>query len=174
MRHGQTVWNAKGIYQGRSQNRLSELGKQQVAKAREEIKDKKIDLIFCSPLMRTVQTTNIFNVDRKLKVIKDERLIEVDKGIFTGRVKNLTEDEKKLKDSMSKELGMENYADIYNRTKDFIEYIKQNYSDKTILVITHGIIAAAIDLYSQGKNCSDYKYDEMPNLKNAEIRKIEI
>ena len=46
MRHGETVWNAKGIIQGRSNNRLSKNGKEQVKKQAEELKDIKFDYIF--------------------------------------------------------------------------------------------------------------------------------
>lgn len=47
-------------------------------------KDTKFDIIFCSPLMRTIQTANIINKFHNVKIVKDERLIEIDQGIFTG------------------------------------------------------------------------------------------
>ena len=43
-----------------------------------------------------MQSANIMNKYHQLKIIKDERIIEIDKGIFTGRKKaSLTEEEKK-------------------------------------------------------------------------------
>ena len=51
MRHGETVWNANGITQGRSNNRLSKNGKIQAEMTAEKLKTTKIDLIVCSPLM---------------------------------------------------------------------------------------------------------------------------
>ena len=61
MRHGTTVWNEKGITQGRTNNRLSKKGKLLTEEVSQKYKDLKIDFIFCSPLMRTVQTANIIN-----------------------------------------------------------------------------------------------------------------
>ena len=98
MRHGTTVWNEKGITQGRSRNRLSEKGKTLVLDAALNFKDVSFDIIFTSPLMRTVQTANIMNRYHSAKIIKDNRLIEIDQGIFTGKSKvNLSEEEKQLK-----------------------------------------------------------------------------
>ena len=61
MRHGTTVWNEKGITQGRSNNRLSSNGIEMVEQVAKEFKNVNFDVIFCSPLMRTVQTAKIMN-----------------------------------------------------------------------------------------------------------------
>ena len=61
MRHGTTVWNEKGITQGRSSNMLSQSGKALTEQAANMLKDVQIDVIFASPLMRTMQTANIIN-----------------------------------------------------------------------------------------------------------------
>ena len=88
MRHGTTGWNEKGITQGRSQNRLSKEGKFLAQKQAEKFKNVKFDVIFSSPLMRTMQTANIMNAFHGVKIVKDERLTEIDQGIFTGRHKD--------------------------------------------------------------------------------------
>ena len=88
LRHGETVWNFKGITQGRSNNRLSSNGKEQVEKIAIDYKDVKFDEIFVSPLMRTIQTANIMNKYHNKKLIRDERIIEIDQGKFTGRRKD--------------------------------------------------------------------------------------
>ena len=118
MRHGTTVWNEKGITQGCSNNRLSKTGISLTKDASEKYKDIEFNIIYCSPLMRTVQTANIMNKFHNVKVIKDKRLIEIDQGIFTGRSKNdLTEEEKNLKFTRAESCGMESYQSAYNRAK---------------------------------------------------------
>ena len=82
MRHGKTVWNEKCITQGRTQNRLSKQGKIDAEKQAVNFKNEKIDLIFASPLMRTMQTANIMNKYHGVKILKDNRIIEFDQGIF--------------------------------------------------------------------------------------------
>ena len=85
MRHGETVWNAKGIIQGRRQGRLSKTGIGQVEEQAKKFQNVDFGLIFTSPLMRTVQTANIMNKFHSCKVIRDDRLLEVDKGILAGQ-----------------------------------------------------------------------------------------
>ncbi|MGN1208302.1 MAG: histidine phosphatase family protein, partial [Christensenellales bacterium] len=83
MRHGTTIWNEKGITQGRSQNRLSKTGIELAKERAKEYANTKFDVIVCSPLMRTVQTANIMNKFHNVKILKDERLLEIDQGYFT-------------------------------------------------------------------------------------------
>ena len=52
VRHGQTEWNKKGLYQGKTDVPLNEEGKKQAMLVKEKLKDKKIDLIISSPLKR--------------------------------------------------------------------------------------------------------------------------
>ena len=85
LRHGITVWNELKITQGRTNNSLSERGEKEVENTALAFKDKKVDLIYCSPLKRTIQTAEIFNFFHNSPIIFDDRLIEIDQGIFSGR-----------------------------------------------------------------------------------------
>lgn len=82
LRHGETVWNAKGISQGRVHNRLSKLGEKQADDAGKALAYKNVDIIFTSPLYRTLRTSNIVNKYLSKKVVKDDLIIEMDKGVF--------------------------------------------------------------------------------------------
>lgn len=145
MRHGKTVWNEKGITQGHTNNRLSKNGKIKTQEVSKKYSKTHFDVIFCSPLMRTMQTANIMNVFHNTKIIKDQRLIEIDQGIFTGRKKtSLTDEEKEQKFSHDKKYGMESYQSVFLRTKNFIEFLKtQTY--KNVLVITHNVNASFVE-----------------------------
>lgn len=173
MRHGRTVWNEKHICQGRSQNRLSKTGKLQTEEQAEKFKNVKIDLIFTSPLMRTMQTTNIINKFHNAKVIRDARIIEVDQGIFTGKSKDKLTDEEKFEINKSKENNkMETYEEIYNRTLDFLNDLRKNYKDKKILVVTHGMIASYIEKIGKRDGLNKNELKNYSNFLNAEIKKI--
>ena len=87
MRHGTTVWNEKEIIQGFSKNRLSKSGKLLVEKQAVKHKNTNFDLIIASPMMRTMQTANIMNKFHGIKIVKDDRLREIDQGVFT-EIKN--------------------------------------------------------------------------------------
>lgn len=175
MRHGTTVWNEKGITQGRSNNRLSKKGIELTKKSALNFKNQKIDVIITSPLMRTIQTANIVNKYHNAKILKDELLIEIDQGIFTGRIsKSLSKEELVLKKTRSKLAKMESYENCFQRAKSFITTIKQKYNYQNVLVITHNCVATFIEniLLKKPINFNDAKF--LVNFNNAEIKKFQI
>lgn len=175
MRHGETVWNKKGITQGISNNRLSKDGKIQAKTTGEKTKDINFDVIISSPLVRTIQTSNIVNSFHNVKIVKNPKIIEVAQGKFTGtKYKDLTDEEKKQKATRSEEFGMESIEKIYNRCKDFVRELKTEYADKCVLVVTHNMVASMLELIA---NFDKYNENDFANLKlfdNAELKKIEI
>lgn len=178
MRHGQTVWNAKDITQGRSQNRLSKLGKAQVEEVAKKFKQGDVDIIITSPLMRTMQTTNIVNKVLKTKILRDERIIEIDKGALSGRAKEtFTEEEKRLKKENPHLLKMESLQDVAVRVKEFSKYLKENYKNKKVLVITHNVVATILEKILLNKEAEIFEYYNVDKgkkgkYKNAELRKF--
>jgi len=175
MRHGTTVWNEKGLTQGRSQNRLSKCGISLVKCRSEEFKNIHFDLIISSPLMRTMQTANIINKYHSVKIVKDERIIEINQGVFTGRHKDsLSDEEKKLKFARSKECGMETFQDVYVRLKGFAEDIKSKYSDIDVFIVTHNACASMLeDIFSNVK--TDFgNYKNLSKFGNAEVKCFDI
>ncbi len=175
MRHGQTVWNAIGRIQGWSKNRLSKHGKEQVEAASKKFANVKFDVIFASPIMRTMQTANIMNQPHKLQIIKDNRLIEKKKGVFVGRLKStLTEEEQLLRKEDPKAVGGETFEEIYERTSSFVEHLKKNFQNKTVLIVTHLSIANCIEALLRYQKFDKVEFDNLIKFKNAEVRKIEI
>lgn len=173
MRHGTTIWNEKGITQGRTNNRLSKQGKLLTENVAEKLKDIKLDVIVSSPLMRTIQTANIINKYHNVKVIKDINLIEIDQGIFSGRKKSsLSEKEQLLRNTRSKQAGMETYEECFDRIKFFVENIKQKYNYKNILVVTHNCCATFIEDVINNKEINFNNNIFLRNFKNAEVKKF--
>ena len=172
MRHGTTTWNEKEITQGHSQNRLSNAGKKLVEEQAEKFKGR-VDIIFSSPLMRTMQTANIMNKKLKVKIIKDERLIEINQGIFTGRKKNsLTEEEKIIKKERSSKHGIESYQSVYNRIKDFLEHLK-TFKFKSILIVTHNVGASILEKILNNNEIDFNNSQNFHSFYNAEIKEFE-
>ena len=171
MRHGTTVWNEKHISQGRSNNRLSKSGKELVEKSAIKYQNTKFDVIVVSPLTRTVQTANIMNKYHNVKKIKDNRIIEIDQGIFAGRkVSSLSEKEKEQRLSRAKECNMESFEEIYDRTKLFVENLKKDYPYDSVLVVTHNWIASLIEGFLQNKIGDMEKIRFWANFDNAEVK----
>lgn len=177
MRHGQTIWNAKDITQGRSQNRLSKPGKAQVEEVAKKFKQGDVDIIITSPLMRTMQTANIMNKVLKTKILRDERILEIDKGVLAGRTRTtLTEEEKSLKKDNPHALKMESVQDVVDRVRDFSAYLLSNFHDKKVLVVTHDIVAFILEknLLKDEKDVLNYYEIHEGKYTNAEIRRFTI
>ena len=175
MRHGETVWNAKGIIQGRRQGRLSKTGIGKVEVQAKKFQNVDFGLIFTSPLMRTVQTANIMNKFHSCKVIRDDRLIEVDKGLLAGQRKKLLPAKVYAERYIHPEkYGCEKPKDVCERVRDFVKFLKENFFNKTVLVVTHGAIADLMtNLFKHG-SIDESDFCKGWTFKNAEIRFFEI
>jgi broad specificity phosphatase PhoE len=84
LRHGQTKANASGLLQGRIDNRLDEVGRDQAAAAGRSLGP--VDRVICSPLLRAQETASYLELAKTTSEVEvDERLIELDYGSFDGR-----------------------------------------------------------------------------------------
>ncbi len=176
IRHGETEWNYLKVMQGSVDIPLNEKGKEQAAKLHELLNDKHFDLIISSPLLRAKETAEIVNEKFKKEVIIDDRLAERNYGEFEG-VKKADFDYFGFWDYNlnSKYEKAENIKSFYNRVVSFLEELKTEYSDKTILLSTHAGICKVLELYfnpssenSNGGKLGPY----LPN--NAELLEYEL
>ena len=171
MRHGTTEWNEQGITQGRTNNLLSARGVAQTEAVAKEYADVEFDAIYVSPLMRTRQTASIMNAEHNVPVIKDDRLLEIDQGIFAGRSKDgLTPEEKMLKKTRGVGSGMESFESALQRARDFVEDMSANCPYEKVLVITHNIIAGFLEDVLLGIEVDFNTNKHIREFKNAEIK----
>ncbi len=141
IRHGESEYNRIGLLQGRIDCNLSENGLKQTQKKAKNFDSSKFDLCFCSPLKRTRQTAQILVPN--LQIIYDERIIERSLGDLEN-TPNSDEKQFLLNQIDSAPNNGESINDIQKRVNDFINFLKENYSDKKILVITHAGVIYAI------------------------------
>lgn len=82
LRHGRTAANEAGLLQGRLNQDLDELGRQQAVDAAAYITEVagSVDSVIASPLKRAQQTAQAFGVE----IETDERFIELSYGIYEG------------------------------------------------------------------------------------------
>ncbi len=85
VRHGQTDWNVKGIYQGRIDIPLNETGREQARKTKKELEGIKFDKVFSSPLKRALETAQIICNN---EIITDKRIIERSNRRIRRKVQN--------------------------------------------------------------------------------------
>lgn len=85
VRHGESTYNVEGRLQGQSDApRLSPLGLKHAAAVAETLGKLEIDAVYSSPLTRAMETSRPLAAALKLSVIEDDRLKEINIGIFQG------------------------------------------------------------------------------------------
>ena len=173
IRHGQTDFNKENKYNCRYDEDINAVGIQQANDAGEEVKKLDLDLIICSPMIRTKHTCEIINVNN-VSVIYDDRLMERIGGILT----NTVIDDYYYTDyynyySSNIVDGLESLPDLFNRVHLFLDEIIEKYNGKNILLVTHGAVARAIQFYFESMP-DDGMLLNVSGQKNCEIRKYEI
>lgn len=172
IRHGRTNCNNEEKYNGKLDEDINEIGIREAVEASSKVKELNIDLIICSPLLRTRHTCEIVNVNN-IPVIYDERIEERDCGLLTN--KELGEfyytdfwnyySTKKIE-------GLETIQDLFKRIKKFLDDIKEKYKDKNILLVTHGGVTRAIYFYFN-ELPSDGMIEQFSS-SNCEIKEYEL
>lgn len=86
LRHGETEWNKKKLFQGQTDIPLDEAGIEQARACREmaESLHLSFDRVYASPLKRALETTEIVSGLPKEKIMTDRRLMEMDFGPIDG------------------------------------------------------------------------------------------
>ena len=144
MRHGEAEHNVKNILSSKVDNphHVTEKGVEDTKKATKELKNKKIDLIFASPLVRTKETAEIVADELKIEkenIIYDERIKEHDFGDLDGKDhKTYSQMVSSLKDKFTVSApNGENILQVKNRMMDFLSEIDKKHENKNILIVTH-------------------------------------
>ena len=150
-RHGQTEWNVLKKVQGKADISLNEKGIEQAIQTKKELDNEKIDLIICSPLKRAKETAQIINENRNIPIIFDDRISERDFGEFEGMPTTEFDFEGFWSYKANKEYSRaENIVDFFNRIYSFLDNLKEEYSDKNVLIVSHGGASIPIKCYFNG------------------------
>lgn len=171
MRHGTTNWNEKGRTQGRTQNRLSKAGLELAENQAKQYKDVKFDVIYASPLMRTMQTARIMNQYHGVPIIKDERITEIDQGIFSRRLwRMLTDEEKEMKAKRLVSCKMEPYPDVLKRVKEFLAWLLENEKRENVLIVSHNNLCSFMECVLNGIEPDFDNQAQINSFGNAAVK----
>lgn len=140
VRHGETVANTKRMVQGRESNKLTEKGKEQAKEAGKQIKKHKIDMVFCSPLDRCVETLENIMTECEIEgeIFMSNLLEERFMGEYIGSdLDHINWQEIDEDNKINREMRVESLVDFKKRVELFLEDLKLEEGDKTILVVSH-------------------------------------
>lgn len=165
VRHGESEWNAKGIWTGLTDIGLSEKGREEAQLVAKALKAIKIDIAYTSVLKRSTQTLD--EIIRILpspipRTIQNKALNERDYGEFTG--KNKWEIKKKYGEGKFNKIRRgwnypikdgETLKDVYNRVVPYYQsdILPKLQEGKNVLIVAHGNSLRALVKYLE--NISD-------------------
>lgn len=148
--HGTTTDNEKEISSGWSDVELSELGIQQSIDLKEQTKDKKFDVVFCSDLKRAHHSAKLA-WDGMYPIIPDKRLRECNYGKLNGALSAIVEPMQEEECIVNAFPEGESYEDVKVRIADFLEFLKENYEGKHIAIVAHKAPQISLDVLLLGK-----------------------
>lgn len=150
-RHGQTDWNVQGRIQGQSDIELNQTGIEQAKATGEKLKEQNIDIIISSPLKRATKTAQLIAGTRDIPIIYDKRIVERCFGEFEGKTREEFDFEEIWNYKLNKQYEQaESVGEIFDRVYQFLDALKEEYQDKTVLLVTHGGIIVPVRVYCEG------------------------
>ncbi|MGP9747425.1 histidine phosphatase family protein [Brachybacterium sp. AOP29-B2-41] len=163
VRHGQTDYNLKNLFQGSSDIPLNATGIAQAHAAFDELPAVDWDVVITSPLQRAEQTGRIIGEDHRIPFGgTDARLVEIDWGAAEGHA---VEEMEATYPGRSFP-GREDHQAVADRGYDALEALEERYPGKKVLVVAHGTLIRFL--------LSGIIEQPMPSIPNATLSLVEL
>lgn len=155
VRHAETDWNKDRRFQGQTDIKLNETGREQALKLRTIMQQLQIESVYSSSLSRAYETAELATQELKLTIQKDDRLRETNIGDAEG----LTHDEIVQKFGEHSLVKWRSYEErlldfhfingeskrqMMIRARQVFLDIAQNSNRNTIAVFSHGMLMRAV------------------------------
>lgn len=160
VRHGETIWNAKKLLQGRTDIELNENGRLLAKLTGEALANTHFDKIYASPLCRAYETAALIAGDRQIPIIKHDALKELSFGDWEGQNMSmlLKDDSQKFK-YFFKEPHLfeattngESLEALCARASNFMTTVIEPEAEhcERIMIVAHGAINKALMMHIKG------------------------
>jgi len=177
-RHGETVFNVEGRWQGQSDSPLTERGRAQARELARALVSEAIAAVYSSDLGRASETASVVAAAHGLPVVTDTRLREVHVGEWTGlgRAEIDAAFPNGLKQWATTPAqyviaGGEPIGVAQLRALEFFGKRLHQHSGETVVVISHGAISQAILVHAMGGTVQDLWLKQ--RMDNCQISRME-
>lgn len=151
IRHGQTIWNQDGKYQGHTDVELSPEGREQARKLRLRFQSDQIDAFYASDLSRAMETACIVAEGRGVPVVPVPALRELNFGVWEGMTyreilagyRDMAERWYSDPSGITIPNG-ETFEILKERSYHIIRELVAHHPGQTMLVVSHGGTIRAI------------------------------
>jgi probable phosphoglycerate mutase len=177
-RHGESDWNAAGRWQGHTDRPLTELGRSQAGRLRDELAGVCLDAVYASDLRRAWETAEIAVEGRGLHVVREPALREVDVGSWAGRSRAELEelDPDGVRRWESGGLGWEGgeaYEAMAGRVVECVLRVAGAHPGGRLLVVSHGGSIRAVKAAAAGLTFHEYRRLH-PVEPNAALSRVSV
>ena len=163
VRHGQTDYNLRDLFQGSSDIPLNETGIAQAHAALDDLPPVDWDVVVSSPLQRAEQTARIIAEDHSLPFGgTEDRLREIDWGAAEGQPTAEMQRRYPARDFP----GVEDAQQVADRGFDGLEALEQRYPGQKVLVVAHGTLIRFL--------LSGIMGQPLPSIPNATLSLVEL
>ena len=173
VRHGQTDWNADERLQGSTDVELNAAGVEQARETAKRLSGFAVDAVVSSPMKRAYATAVILAEAVRCDVAVMDDFAERSVGIFEG----MTMEEAKARypelwtKVPTRQIhqgppGGESILDVGCRVACGLRRIREAYSGKTVLLVTHGYVSRAV--YGILTRPSDEEYFKF-RMENGQV-----
>ncbi len=145
IRHGETFWNIQSRMQGHLNSNLSKLGLSQISLLGKWMMKIKFSHIYCSDSPRARLTAEAITKFSGHDLKIDKRLREKNLGIFEGLTSDEAMDKYPEAFQLFKTKGSEyiikngeSTKQLFERTFELIEEIRNNHKNERVVIVTHG------------------------------------
>ena len=146
--HGTTTDNSLKLSTGWLDGELSDKGIMQGVELAQKIKNQHFDIVFCSDLIRAVESAKLNFYNRDIEIIRDTRLRECNYGDLNGKSSSLVDYSQHIYDNFPEG---ESLKDVESRIKDFVKFLKENFEGKKIAIVAHRAPQLALEVVLNGK-----------------------
>jgi probable phosphoglycerate mutase len=157
IRHGETVWNVQGRYQGQQDSPLTPNGIAQAEAIAAHLHNQGLAALYASDLGRTLETARAIAARAGLPVVSDPALRERNLGIFEGLTRE--EAEASYPQAIARYLarepdfappGGESLLDLSTRAEAILGSLAERHRGKRVAVVSHGALLTVFTLAMQG------------------------
>ncbi|MFC1656716.1 class I tRNA ligase family protein [Patescibacteria group bacterium] len=178
VRHGHSEHNDEQIYSDKTSDtyKLTPKGQKQIQETAKKLKNRKIDMIFSSDLLRCKQSSKIFNKILKAKINYDKRLGEIKFGKLYGK-KVPSANFSRTNYYSDPFPGGESIADVQARIQVLLDELKDKYKGKTILLVSHentlhAIMVACMKLGKDFVHTKDIPTASISEMNIPEVKNL--
>lgn len=179
VRHGQTEWNREGRLQGWKDAPLTEKGVKQAMALRERLKEEEIDFAYASPLGRTLRTVDIILKGRDVKTIEDERIKEINMGVWEGTKSDEIKERFPQvysdfweRPHLYEPISGESFHELKGRIVPFLKEVLEKHQGENVLIVSHGGASKMILSRFEGRDLEELW--KPPKLEEGCLSLVEV